>query len=396
MADKDIKKGLAGVVVDYTAISKVNPETNSLLYRGYPVHELAAMTSFEEVAWLLWHGELPSESERDSFRAEERKHRSLPDSVRSAIDLVPTDAHPMDELRTAISAIGAQDLAGSGSIMDAGGTVEENMQRSVRLFAVIPAIVAYGQRRRRGEGLIEPRDDLDYAANFLWMTFGAQMDPVVVNAFNQSMILYAEHSFNASTFTARVITSTLSDLYSAVTGAVGALKGPLHGGANEAVLHVFDEIGKAENVSPWLDDALAEKRKIMGFGHRVYKSGDSRVPTMKAALDTLAEHYDRPEVLALYDALEEEFVNRKGIYPNLDYPSGPAYNLIGFDTATFTPLFVAARIVGWTAHIMEQAASNALIRPLAAYNGSEERHFEGYMPDEAHREATQRPAEADG
>jgi citrate synthase len=191
------------------------------------------------------------------------------------------------------------------------------------------------------------------------------------------MILYAEHSFNASTFTARVITSTLSDLYSAVVGAIGALKGPLHGGANEAVLHVFDEIGSADNVVPWLDRSLAEKRKIMGFGHRVYKRGDSRVPTMKAALDRLVEHYDRPDVAELYAALESEFVARKGIYPNLDYPSGPAYNLIGFDTLTFTPLFIAARVTGWTAHVMEQAASNALIRPLSEYNGPAERHVEG-------------------
>ncbi|WP_320419102.1 citrate/2-methylcitrate synthase, partial [Mycobacterium tuberculosis] len=214
----------------------------------------------------------------------------------------------------------------------------ENLQRSIRLFAALPAIVAYGQRRRRGQDLIPPRDDLDYAANFLWMTFGEEADPVVVDAFNRSMILYAEHSFNASTFTARVITSTLSDIYSAVVGAIGALKGPLHGGANEAVLHIFTEIGSADGVEAWLDKALAEKRKIMGFGHRVYKNGDSRVPTMKAALDTLVAHYGREDVAALYDALESQFVERKGIHPNLDYPSGPAYSLIGFDTLTFTPL----------------------------------------------------------
>jgi citrate synthase len=259
---------------------------------------------------------------------------------------------------------------------------------------VLPSIVAYGQRRRRGLQPVAPRHDLDYSANFLWMTFGEPADEIVADAFNRSMILYAEHSFNASTFTARVITSTLSDLYSAVVGAIGALKGPLHGGANEAVLHIFDEIGTAENVGPWLDEALAEKRKIMGFGHRVYKRGDSRVPTMKAALDTLVEHYDRPDVAALYDTLESEFVARKGIYPNLDYPSGPAYNLIGFDTLTFTPLFVAARVTGWTAHIMEQLASNALIRPLSAYNGPDERHIDGYEADEATQAAAQRAEES--
>jgi len=197
----------------------------------------------------------------------------------------------------------------------------------------------------------------------------------VVNAFDVSMILYAEHSFNASTFTARVITSTLSDLYSAVTGAIGALKGALHGGANEAVMHIFEEIGTADKAEEWLNTALTEKRKIMGFGHRVYKNGDSRVPTMKAALDTLIAEYDRPDLAELYDTLEAAMEASKGIKPNLDYPSGPAYNLIGFDTEMFTPLFVAARITGWTAHIMEQLEANSLIRPLSAYNGPEERHL---------------------
>ncbi|MGQ7312177.1 bifunctional 2-methylcitrate synthase/citrate synthase [Microbacterium arabinogalactanolyticum] len=393
---EDIKKGLAGVVADVTAISKVNPETNSLLYRGYPVQELAATQPFEAVAYLLWNGELPDAEQLAQFRETERAHRALSPRVKDAIDALPLDAHPMDEVRTAVSVIGAIETAGTGNVLDAVGTPEQNLQRSLQLFAVLPAIVAYGQRRRRGQALIESRDDLDYAANFLWLTFGEEPDAVVVDAFNRSMILYAEHSFNASTFTARVITSTLSDLYSAVVGAIGALKGPLHGGANEAVMHIFDEIGTADQVVPWLERALAEKRKIMGFGHRVYKRGDSRVPTMKAALDTLVEHYDRPDVAELYEKLESEFVERKGIYPNLDYPSGPAYNLIGYDTLTFTPLFIAARITGWTAHILEQQASNALIRPLSAYNGVDERHIDSYAPDTAAIEVQERPEEAAG
>ncbi|GAA2533651.1 bifunctional 2-methylcitrate synthase/citrate synthase [Microbacterium mitrae] len=393
MTEVDIKKGLAGVVVDVTAISKVNPETNSLLYRGYPVQELAATQPFEAVAHLLWTGNLPTAAELAELRATERQHRALSPEVKAAIDILPTTAHPMDEVRTAVSVIGALDA--TGDVMDAAGTPEENQERAIRLWAQLPAIVAYGQRRRRGEELIAPRDDLDYSANFLWMTFGEEQHEIVVDAFNRSMTLYAEHSFNASTFTSRVIASTLSDLYSAVTGAIGALKGPLHGGANEAVLHIFDAIGSAENVTPWLDEALGAKRKIMGFGHRVYKRGDSRVPTMKAALDTLVTHYDRPEVAALYDALESEFVARKGIYPNLDYPSGPAYNLMGFDTLTFTPLFVAARVTGWTAHIMEQLASNALIRPLSEYVGPAERHIDGYVATDAELEAASREAEAE-
>lgn len=394
MTDQEIKKGLAGVVVDTTAISKVNPETNSLLYRGYPVQELAATQPFEAVAYLLWHGELPTDAQLAELRSAERRHRELPANVKATIDLLPLDAHPMDEVRTAVSVIGASDTSGASSVLDASGSPEENLARSLGLYAALPAIVAYGQRRRRGLELVPPRDDLNYAGNFLWMTFGEEQEPVVVDAFNQSMVLYAEHSFNASTFTARVVTSTLSDLYSAVVAAIGALKGSLHGGANEAVLHVMDEIGSADNVVPWLDAALAEKRKIMGFGHRVYKKGDSRVPTMKAALDTLVVHYNRPDVAELYETLEREFVARKGIYPNLDYPSGPAYNLMGFDTLTFTPLFVAARVTGWTAHVMEQLASNALIRPLSLYDGPAERHIPGYVAETLDAATRDRPEEA--
>jgi 2-methylcitrate synthase/citrate synthase II len=394
MTDIEIKKGLAGVTVDYTAVSKVNPDTNSLLYRGYPVQELAATQSFEAVAYLLWHGELPDAAQLADFEASERSQRALDEDVKQTIDLLPLTSHPMDVVRTAVSVIGAQDA-------EAGDNApESDLRKSVRLFAKIPAIVAYDQRRRRGQELIAPRDDLDYSSNFLYMAFGDLPDDVVRRAFNVSMILYAEHSFNASTFTARVITSTTSDLYSAVVGAIGALKGALHGGANEAVMHIFDEIGAAANVGPWLDDALASKRKIMGFGHRVYKRGDSRVPTMKAALDTLVAHYSADdsraqELAALYDALESDFVGRKGIYPNLDYPSGPAYHLMGFDTLTFTPLFVASRVTGWTAHILEQTASNALIRPLSAYNGPDERHIAGYVPDTAAIDVAERAEEAE-
>lgn len=379
MADTEISKGLAGVVVDTTAISKVNPGTNSLLYRGYPVHELAETQPFEAVAALLWHGELPSPAELDAFMQRERSLRALDARTHELLDLLPSTAHPMDIVRTAVSHLGALDetLVAEHGDTSNWSDPEHDLRRSMALFAALPTLVAAVQRRRRGETPIPPRDDLGYAANFLWMTFGEECDDTLVDAFNRSMILYAEHSFNASTFAARVITSTTADLYSAVVGAIGALKGPLHGGANEAVMHLFDEIGDASKVGAWLDDALANKRKIMGFGHRVYRSGDSRVPTMKAALDTLIARADRPDIAEIYETLEREFVERKGIYPNLDYPSGPAYHLLGFDTEIFTPLFVASRITGWTAHIMEQAASNALIRPLSAYHGPDERHIEG-------------------
>lgn len=377
MAAEEIKKGLAGVVVDTTAVSKVNPDTNSLLYRGYPVQELAARCSFEEVAYLLWNGELPTSDELAEFTARERSGRALDPVVKQVIDALPTTAHPMDVCRTATSVMGARHSLAEDSSREA------NMTKSIDLFAAMPAVVAYDQRRRKGQALVGPRDDLGYSANFLWMAFGEESVPEVVEAFNVSMILYAEHSFNASTFTGRVITSTLSDLHSAVTGAIGALKGPLHGGANEAVMHTFDEIGirpeesldeAAARAKTWMENALAQKKKVMGFGHRVYKHGDSRVPTMKAALDKMIAHYGRPELLGLYNGLESAMEEAKGIKPNLDYPAGPTYHLMGFDTATFTPLFVASRITGWTAHIMEQVESNSLIRPLSLYNGAEERH----------------------
>ena len=376
--ETEIKKGLAGVVVDYTAISKVNPDSNSLLYRGYPVQELAAAKSFEEVAYLLWNGELPTPEQLEEFQARERAGRALDPALKTVIDSLPVGSHPMDVCRTAASVLGARHPQAEDS------SPEANLSKAIDLWAAMPAVVAYDQRRRHGQDAVEPRDDLGYSANFLWMTFGEEADPAVVDAFNVSMILYAEHSFNASTFTARVITSTLADLHSAVTGAIGALKGPLHGGANEAVMHTFEELGidpsesaedAADRAKTWMEEALAAKKKIMGFGHRVYKHGDSRVPTMKAALDAMIEHYGRPELLGLYNGLEQAMDEAKSIKPNLDYPAGPTYHLMGFDTPTFTPLFVASRIVGWTAHVMEQAGANSLIRPLSAYNGMEERHL---------------------
>ncbi|MCT1617002.1 bifunctional 2-methylcitrate synthase/citrate synthase [Kocuria indica] len=377
MADTEIHKGLAGVVADTTAVSKVNAETNSLLYRGYPVQELAQNCSAEQVALLLWNGELPSEEQLTAFQELERSHRALTPELKRVIDELPTTCHPMDVCRTAASVIGAQHpLAEDNS-------PEAELRKAQELFAVMPAVVCYDQRRRHGQELVDPREDLDYAQNFLWMAFGEEAAPEVVDAFRVSIILYAEHSFNASTFTARVITSTLADLHSAVTGAIGALKGPLHGGANEAVMHTFEELGIRKDESAeeaekrakeWMDQALADKKKVMGFGHRVYKHGDSRVPTMQDALFRMLEHYDRPEILGLYNGLAKSMDEAKSIKPNLDYPAGPTYWLMGFDIPAFTPIFVAARIVGWTAHVMEQRANNSLIRPLSDYNGPDERH----------------------
>jgi len=371
MTVTDIRKGLAGVVVDTTTISMVDENTNSLTYRGYPVQDLARDCSFEEVAWLLWHGELPDSRELAAFQARERALRVLPRSISGTLARVPEGCHPMDVLRTAVSCLGAEDPA------EDKGEDDHLLAAAIDMFAKLPTVVAAEQRRRRGLDPIQPDPSLGYAENFLYMTFGEVPDPTTVKVFETSMALYAEHSFNASTFTARVVTSTLSDIYSAVTAAIGALKGPLHGGANEAVMHMLAEVGSADRAEAWLDQALTEKRKIMGFGHRVYKNGDSRVPTMDAALREMTADGAHADLMATYDALWKAMLARKEIHPNLDYPTGPAYHLMGFDIPMFTPLFVMARITGWTAHIREQAAANALIRPLSSYVGPARREVPG-------------------
>ncbi len=362
-----IHKGLAGVVVDTTAISKVVPETNSLTYRGYPVQDLAARCSFEQVAYLLWHGELPTDQELAMFCQRERASRRVDRSMYSLLAKLPESCHPMDVVRTAISYLGAEDPEEDVS------TPAATYAKSLRMFAVLPTIVAADIRRRQGLSPIAPHSHLGYAENFLNMCFGEVPEPAIVEAFSQSMVLYAEHSFNASTFAARVVTSTQSDIYSAVTAAIGALKGCLHGGANEAVMHDMLEIGSADNAAKWLHGKLSRKDKVMGFGHRVYKNGDSRVPTMKAAFERVVQARGGQQWLDIYNVLEREMFAATGIKPNLDFPTGPAYYLMGFDIPVFTPLFVMSRITGWTAHIMEQAASNALIRPLSEYSGQPQR-----------------------
>jgi citrate synthase len=362
-----VHRGLAGVYADTTAISMVNPETNSLTYRGYPVQELTRRCSFEAVAYLLWHGELPTPAQLAAQNSAERAQRALDPGTVSVLRNLPITAHPMDTLRTAVSLLGAADPTENDSSPAA------SRAKALRLFALLPAVVAMDHRRRRRQDPVPPRGDLGFAANFLYMTFGEVPDAAIVTAFETSLILYAEHSFNASTFTARVVTSTLSDTYSAVTAAIGALKGPLHGGANEAVMGMLAEIGTPGRAQAWLEKALADKRKIMGFGHRVYKNGDSRVPTMRAALGEIAERRDGQRLINIYEVLAQAMYEAKGLHPNLDYPAGPAYHLIGFDTPAFTPIFVAARLPGWTAHIAEQSAGNSLIRPLAAYDGPAER-----------------------
>lgn len=362
-----IHKGLAGVVVDRTAISKVVPETNSLTYRGYAVQDLAAHCSFEQVAYLLWNGELPTTSQLELFSQREHAFRRADRSMLSLLNKMPDNCHPMDVVRTAISYLGAEDPA------EDDNSPQANLLKALRITAVLPTIVAADHRRRRGLDPIAPHSHLGFAENFLYMCFGSVPDAKIVSAFETSLILYAEHSFNASTFAARVVTSTLSDIYSAVTAAIGALKGQLHGGANEAVMHDMLEISEPHLAEQWLLNKLAAKDKVMGFGHRVYKNGDSRVPTMRKAFQDVAEVTDGRKWVRMYDVLERTMNDATGIEPNLDFPTGPTYYLMGFDIELFTPIFVMSRITGWTAHIIEQAASNSLIRPLSEYSGVAQR-----------------------
>ncbi len=370
MADEDVKYGLAGVMADDTAVSKVMPEINSLTYRGYKVQDLATACRFEEVAYLIWNGELPSQIQLDAFNAQEKNERGLSADLVGVMRRFNKRAHPMDTLRTAVSFLGQEDNTTDDS------SPEALMAKAVRMYAKIPEIVAADFRLRNGKEPIAPTDDLAFSENFFHMCFGEVPAPEIIKCFDISMTLYAEHSFNASTFTARTIASSTSDIYSAVTGAIGSLKGPLHGGANEAVMHMLAEVGAPDKAEAWMLDALATKKKIMGFGHRVYRSGDSRVPTMTDAYEKMVDVINSGEAKKYWEIsriLDKTMVDKKGIYPNLDFPAGPAYYLMGFEIPMFTPIFVVSRITGWTAHVMEQLADNKLIRPLSKYTGVAQR-----------------------
>lgn len=363
----DVHKGLVGVYVDDSKVSKIVQETNSLTYRGYAVQDLCEKCKFEEVAYLMWNGELPDVKQLKDFEKTERSLRKIDDSLVTVLKTLRPDAHPMDVLRTAISFIGAQDPKWADESRDA------NLEKSINMMAKLPTIVAAWSRIREGKEPIQPRDDLSYSENFFHMTSGKVPEPAVVAAFDKSMILYAEHSFNVSTFTARTITSSLSDIYSSVTGAIGSLKGRLHGGANEAVLDVIQEIGTPDKAQAWLDDAIAQKKTIMGFGHRVYKNGDSRVPTLKKSFNEVAALRGNTDIGQIMDVLEKGMLEKKNIKPNVDFPAAGLYHLMGIEKDMYTPLFVMARITGWTAHVMEQLEGNKLIRPLCTYSGAPQR-----------------------
>ena len=363
----DIKKGLMGVTVDETSISKVMPEINSLTYRGYAAQDLCKNCKFEEIAYLILNGNLPNKKQLKAFEKEERKDRKLSQSLIKVLKEIPKKAHPMDVARTAVSVMGLEDKETNNN------SPKANMRKTMRIFAKTPVALAAFYRLRKGKKIIAPKKNLSFSENFFHMCFGKVPNKDIVKAFDVSLILYAEHSFNVSTFTARTITSSLSDIHGAITGAIASLKGPLHGGANEEVMHMMNKIKRPENAEKWINKALDNKDVVMGFGHRVYKSGDSRVPTMREYFGKVAKIKKDNKFEKIYDIVEKVMIDRKNIHPNVDYPTGPTYHLMGFDTDFFTPIFVISRITGWAAHIFEQHATNKLIRPLAAYNGSKYR-----------------------
>ena len=363
----DIKKGLLGIVVDETEVSKVMPEINSLTYRGYAAQDLCAQCRFEEVAYLILNKELPNKKQLKEFEKEETKERVLSKTLINILKQMPKKSHPMDVARTAVSVMGLEDKETNDN------SSEANLRKAMRIFSKTPTALAAFYRLRKGKKIIQPKKKLTFAENFFHMCFGKVPNKEIVKAFDVSLILYAEHSFNVSTFTARTITSSLSDIHGAITGAIASLKGPLHGGANEEVMHMMKKIKRPENALKWINKALDDKNVVMGFGHRVYKSGDSRVPTMREYFKRVAIIKKDKTFEKIYDIVEKVMIERKDIYPNVDYPTGPTYHLMGFDTDFFTPIFVISRITGWSAHIMEQHAANKLIRPLASYKGSKHR-----------------------
>ena len=364
---EEIKKGLLGIVVDETTISHVVPELSALTYRGYTVQELCDKCDFEEVAYLVLNGELPNKSQLKKFIKQERSERKLSKQILSDIKKMPKNAHPMDVIRTCVSLMALEDKDTKDN------SPKANMRKTMRIFAKTPTAVAAYFRSRKGKSIISPSKNLSFSENFFKMMFNKVPDKEIVRAFDISLILYAEHSFNVSTFTARTITSSLSDLHGAITGAIASLKGPLHGGANEAVMHMMKEIGKPEKAKTWIENALNKKKVVMGFGHRVYRTGDSRVPTMKHYMFKVAKLLKKEKYTRMYEILEKVMIDKKNIHPNVDFPCGPTYYMMGIDIDFYTPIFVMSRITGWSAHIMEQHASNKLIRPLSKYRGAEVR-----------------------
>ncbi len=357
-----ITRGLEGVVATTSSISSIIDDT--LTYVGYNIDDLAVNASFEEVIYLLWHLKLPNAKQLTELKQQLAENAALPKEVLEHFNMYPIQkVHPMAALRSAVSLLGLYDE--EADVMDP----EANYRKAIRLQAKMPAIVAAFARIRKGLKPVAPRNDLGFAANFLYMLTGKDPEPIAVEAMNKALVLHADHELNASTFTARVCVATLSDVYSGITAAIGALKGPLHGGANEAVMKMLKEIGTLENVEPYIRGKLDKKEKIMGFGHRVYRHGDPRAKHLKEMSKKLTELTGEPHWYDMSISIEKIVTGEKKLPPNVDFYSASVYHSLGIDHDLMTPIFAVSRVSGWLAHILEQYENNRLIRPRAEYTG---------------------------
>ncbi|HLE44690.1 MAG TPA: citrate/2-methylcitrate synthase [Methylomirabilota bacterium] len=362
-------KGLEGVVAATTRLCHLDGVQGRLAYQGHDIDDLARRASFEEVVWLLWHGELPRAAALEGFRKELAAARPPEPLVLKALKLLPREMHPMRVLQTTIALLGALDSDAEDN------SAEANRRKAVRLVAQMATITAAFHRVRQGKRPAPPRPELGHAANFLYMVAGKKPKAVQVRAFDAALVLYAEHEMNASTFTTRVIASTLSDMHSAVAGGLGALKGPLHGGAGEAVMRTLQEIGSADQAEAFTKKALAEKRRLMGFGHRVYKAGDPRARILRELAEKACRQSGEGRWFDIAVRLHEAVNREKGLIPNVDFYSAPLFYALGIPVDLFVPVIAVSRIAGWTAHVLEQHADNRLIRPRAEYVGPAHRPF---------------------
>jgi len=367
----EFSAGLEGVVAARSRLCQIDGAAGKLYYVGYPIEELAQGSTFEEMAFLMWHTRLPKQEELEALKAEFIKSRALPQQVIDFIAQLPHTSHPMDALRTVVSLLSTFDHNPERS-------PEANLHRAVSLTAQLPTIVATFHRLRQNQKPIAPHPKLGHAANFLYMLQGVEPDDNIAKVMDIAMILHVDHEMNASTFASLVTASTLSDLYSAICAGVGALKGPLHGGANEAVLKMLQEISDPKNVDAFVDDVLAKKKRIVGFGHRVYKNYDPRARILKEYARRMSEKTKFSRYFKINDKLEKVMVERKGkqgIFPNVDLYSGIVYHQMGIATDLFTPIFAIARVAGWTAHVIEYWQENRLFRPNSIYEGPGPRAF---------------------
>ena len=361
--DTEYSPGLEGVIAGETSVCEIDQERASLTFRGYDIRELAVKSTYEETAYLLLHGRLPDKTEFDAFKAELRSQRAVPGEIIDLYRKIPSSAHTMDILRTGASALGMFDPE------EWDNSHEANMRKAVRIIAKMPTLVALGHRLPHGKGPVEPRDDLPAAGNFLYMLHDRLPDGPEGEIFDSSLIVYAEHEFNASSFSARVTVSTLSDIYSGLAAAVGTLKGPLHGGANEEVMKMLIEIGDEKHAERWIENVLASKKLVMGFGHRVYKHGDTRAPILRDASRKICEFAGYCRWHEISEKVEEVVKREKGLLPNVDFYTASIYYLLGLPLDTYTPIFAMARSAGWCSHIIEQLDNNRLIRPRSIYTG---------------------------